>query len=185
MIGVNPGGVLVEVAGANGSISLRHLSLDTCNQAELGMNLQSRHTIYDFHPFAEQPVAPVDIGLLVKACLQFNHGCHALAITGGIHQSVDDARISCQPVQCDMDRCDERINRGLPEEINEVIERMVREVEHYIPLPDNREYAFTVMQGRMPHRWQLRVVETFAFNLDELHEILEVVVPVAGHYHVF
>ncbi len=66
-----------------------------------------------------------------------------------------------------------------------MIERMVREIEHYISLPDNREDALPVLQRRMPHRRQFRVVETFSFHLDESHEILEVVIPVAGHYHVF
>ncbi len=91
VIGIHPGSLLVEVAGAHGSIPLRHLALDPGYQAQLGMNLQPRYPVDDLHPLVEQPVSPVDVGLLVEPCLQFNHGCHTLAVAGSIHQCVNDA----------------------------------------------------------------------------------------------
>jgi hypothetical protein len=95
---------------------------------------------------------------------------------GGL-QRAGDARALCEPVLGHGDTLDERIERSLLQEGDEVTEGLIRDVDQKILLPDRGEHA-ALFRNESFHRDRLGliVVETRFAEIGEAQKIPPVVV---------
>ena len=98
MVGVDLGGDVVVVAGAQVDIAADALFLGAHHQGDLAVGLEPRHAVNHVSPRPLQPTAPVDVVFLVEPGLQLQQHRHLLARVGGLRQGGDDGRIAADPV---------------------------------------------------------------------------------------
>ena len=89
-VGVDLGGLLVEVAGADMGVAHRLAIFVAGDEAELGVDLEAGYPEHHLDPRIGQNVGPVDVGRLVETGAQLHHHCHLLAVVGGVDEGVDD-----------------------------------------------------------------------------------------------
>jgi hypothetical protein len=78
-VGVDLGGLLVEVAGPDMGVAHRLAVLVAGDEAELGVDLEAGHPEH-LDACVGQDVGPVDVGRLVEAGAQLHHHGHLLAL---------------------------------------------------------------------------------------------------------
>jgi hypothetical protein len=80
-----------------------------------------------------------DVGLLIEARPQLNHGCHRLAGFGGFDESLHDGRVMGRSIQRLLDRDDLRVLRRLTQKLHDHVEAFERVVHDEVLGADRRE----------------------------------------------
>ncbi len=180
-VGIDLGGLLVEVAGPDMGIAHRLAVFVASNQAELGVDLEARHPEHHLDPGIGENVGPVDVGGFVETGAQLHHHGHLLAVVGGIDEGVDDPRLLGDPVDIDANGADRRIERRLTHQLGEVVELVVRVVEQDVLLGNGIEGIDEAVKVAAIDGRQLGVFQIVAAHVGEADEILEVVIAPARH----
>ena len=102
-VGVDLGGDRMIVAGADVAVGDELAALAPHDQAELGVGLELDEAIHHLHAGAFQIARPVDVGLLVEAGLELDHGGDRLAGFGRVLQRLDDRRCLAGAVERPLD----------------------------------------------------------------------------------
>ena len=106
------------------------------------MRLEPHEAVDDVHARALQRPGPADVGPLVEAGLDLDHGDDLLAGLGGVDEGLDDRGVAGRPVQRLLDREDLRVGRRLLDEALDARgERLVGVVDHDVALAQRREHA--------------------------------------------
>ena len=95
-VGVDLGGDRVVVAGADVAVGGELAALAPHDQAELGVRLELDEAVDHLHAGAFQVARPADVGRLVEARLELDHGGDRLAGLGGLLQRLARSGLSCE-----------------------------------------------------------------------------------------
>src|SRR6185312_2262071 len=117
VIAVDPGGLLIEIAGADEPVVYGEIIDPFLDQANFRMYFNVRNP--DQHPdaFILQPFLPFQVGFLVETGAELEHHRHVFAVSDGVDQRIDDLAVGRQPVAGDLDGGDIGIDGGLPQHI--------------------------------------------------------------------
>ena len=118
-IGVEPSRAWVVVACREMRITFQLPSFTSCDQHHLGVRLQPYHAVQDLRTDRLKGLSPIDVGLFIKASLEFNHYSDFLASADRLAQQVHQLRVAARAVNGLLDSQDLR-----------VMDRFAQEVEH-------------------------------------------------------
>src|SRR5262249_7442882 len=164
-VGVNPRGDWVIIAGADMDIGGERGALAAHYQRQLGVWSQLDESEHVLHAGAFQVARPADVGLLVKARLEFDKCGHRLAGFGSFGERLDDRRIRRRAVERLLDGDDVGIASRLLQEVHYHVERLERVVDDEIFLPDRRQAVAAVVADatwiarRVRLEFQIRPIE--------------------------
>ena len=143
-VGVDLGRDRVVVAGADVAVGDELAPLAPHDQAELGVGLELDEAVDHLDAGAFKVARPFDVGLLVEAGLELDHGGDRLAGLGRVLQRLDDRRCLAGAVERPFDRHHVGIGRRLPQELQHDVERLVGVMDDDVLLADGGE-AIAVM----------------------------------------
>ena len=83
------------------------------HKAQLAVGLQAHDAVHHVHAGAFQLACPCDVGVFVKACLDFDQCQHLLARMRRVDERVDDRGVAGRAVQRLLDGEHLRIRRSL------------------------------------------------------------------------
>ena len=124
-VGVEPGGGLVVVAGAEVDVAAQVAGLAADDHADLGVGLEALHAIDDLRAGALEFVGAVEVAGLVEAGLEFDEHGDVLAVFRGLDEGVDDAGLAGGAIEHLLDGDDVGIDRGLLDEAQHRLEGFV------------------------------------------------------------
>ena len=170
--------ILVEVARSDVGIAPHAGALAPLDQDDFAVYLQVLDGIDDLDPLALQQVGVLDVLLLVEARLQLDEHRDLLAVFGGVDQRVDDLRVLGRAVERDGNPLDPGVDGRLAQEVDEVLERVVGEIEEDVALAHHLQDALegddvAVLQLCRIDRQQVGA------HLREAHQVFHQVVAVA------
>ena len=154
------------------------------DQQNLAVHLQARDTKYHIDTALGQTLGPVDIGGLIKPRSQLYYRQYTLAVLHGIDQRIDHPRIPRNSVQTYFDTGHLGIKRRRLQQIDDVIERVVRVIEEYVPLANAVEHAAGLVETPDTNRWQRLELQIFGPDIGKTDEVLGVVITPAGDHAV-
>ena len=93
-VGVELGRAWVVVAGGQMGVTANAAPLTARDQQHLGMGFQPHHAVHHLSADVFELFSPVDVGLFVKAGLQFDHHRHLFAALHRFAQQLHQAGIS-------------------------------------------------------------------------------------------
>ena len=138
-VGIDLGRHGVVVAGADMAVGGKLRPFPAHDQAELGVRLELDEAVHHVHAGALQIARPLDVGGLVEAGLELDHGGHLLAVLGGADEGADDRGVGAGAVERLLDGHDVGIfGRGL-HELDDRGERVVRPMEQHVAAADDGE----------------------------------------------
>ena len=138
-VGVDLGGDRVIVAGADMAVGDELAALAPHDQAELGVGLELDEAVDHLHAGAFQIARPFDVGLLVEAGLELDHGGDRLAGLDRVLQRLDDRRGLARAVERPLDRHDVGIGGRLLQELQHHVEGLVGVMDDDVLLADGGE----------------------------------------------
>ena len=103
-VGVETRRVRVVVAGREVRVALQAAVLAPGHEEQLGVRLQADDAVDDLRADLLEALGPVDVGLLVEARLQLDHGHHFLAAPGRLDQQVHQRRDAAGAIDRLLDR---------------------------------------------------------------------------------
>src|SRR4051794_36550490 len=162
---IQPGGLRVVVARADVGVAAQSVRLLTDNHRQLAVRLQADHAVHDVAAGVLELTGPLDVRLLVEACLDLHQHQDLLAGLGRVDQCVDDRRVTAGPVQRLLDGQYVRVGgRLLDEALDAGGERVIRVVDEYVALLERVEHVRGVgglhlRQVRMRRRDEPRVLQ--------------------------
>ena len=136
------------VAGADMHVGRKRRTLAAHDQRQLGVGLELDEAVDHLHAGALEIARPADIGLLVEARLELDHGGDRLAGFGRLGQRLDDRGIRRGAVERLFDRDHVGIARRLMQEIHHHVERLVGVMDDQVLLPDRGETVAAVSRMR-------------------------------------
>ena len=132
VVGVEPRGLGVVIAGAEMAVAAQTLLLAPHHHHQLGVRLEAEHAVHDVRAGLLQLVRELDVRLLVEARPQLDDHRHVLAGLRRFDQRADDGGIAAGPVQRLLDGEHLRIARRLLDEIRDRPESLERVVQQHI-----------------------------------------------------
>ncbi len=149
-IGIQPGGFLVEVTGADIAVKTRGIAFLALNQQQFTVHLETGDPEQHLYTVLREGLGPVDVGGLVEPGGEFHHREYLLAVLHRVDQRVDDAGIPRDTVQADLDLADMGVQGGRFQQVDHVVERVVGVVQEDILVPDRVEDTLVLVQPRNP-----------------------------------
>ena len=151
-IGVHACGAGMVVAGAQVRVALQprlpvRIPLAPQQQRQLGVRLQSEHTVDDLRAHVRQPLRPVDVGLLVEARHQLDDDRDFLAAPRGLDQRLHQHRVDARAIDRLLDRDHVRIVGRLADELDHRLEGLERVVQQDVVLAQRSEQVGLVAQA--------------------------------------
>ena len=134
MIGIDPGRVFVEVAGAQIGIVAQALPFLPLDEQQLGMHLDARVTVVDVGAGLSQSTAPFQIGSFVEAGLSFDKSSDGLALLAGFQQPFHHGRTGSGTIKRDFNVLNGRVVGRFFNQLDEVVKLVVGEVQNHIML---------------------------------------------------
>ena len=145
------------------------------------MNFQPRRGEDDVHTGFRQTARPVNVGLFVEACLQLNHHGDFFGVVRRMDHRVDDAGIFCHAVDVDFDRQHARIERGLTQQFEHVLKRVIRIVKQHVAFANGVKSVAEFIEPQMAQARQ-RLVHQIGFaDVREANKVFKVVITTARH----
>ncbi len=135
LVGIDAGRFLVEVAGTQVGISLdRVIRIVTPfpHVSQFGMYLQPRQAVDYLYACLLHQLGREVVVFLIKTGFQFHEDGHLLAVLGCTDQAVDHSRVFRHTVLRYFDFQYLRVEGGLKQETQQVVERLVGEVQQHI-----------------------------------------------------
>ncbi len=117
VVGVEPRGLGVVVAGAQVHVVAQPLLLAAHDMHHLGVGLVGHHPIDDDGAGLLQPRGERQVVGLVEARAQLDHHRDLLAVPGRLHQGVDDGRVGTGAIQGLLDGQHPGIAGGFGEQV--------------------------------------------------------------------
>ena len=159
-VGIDLRRFLVEIAGTEigeiPSFSPFRIIFPKDN-SHLRMHLQTRDAIDDLDARLLHTLSRAHIVLLIETGFQLDENRHFLTILRCADQRIDNSRILGHPVLRDLDLIHLRVKSRLHQETQQVIKRLIGEMQHHIPLLDHLENRTDLIQIGNAHRqgWML------------------------------
>lgn len=148
MVAIVGGSVLVEVAGADEAVLNGFVEFSFFDDAYFGMHLHVGEAEEDFYALFFELLFPAHISFFIEAGAELENDGNLLAIAHGIYECIDDLGVAGDTVEGYADALHKGIDSGLAEEIDNGIEGVIGEMEHYIaPLYDLHNAARLLQQG--------------------------------------
>ena len=116
VVGVQPRGLRVVVAGADVAVAAQPVGLLAHHERQLAVRLEADDAVDHVHAGLLELAGPGDVVLLVEPRLDLDQRQHLLAGLGGVDQGVDDRGVARRPVQRLLDGQHLRVGRGLLQE---------------------------------------------------------------------
>ncbi len=113
------------IAGAEMGVGAKLRALAPHHQRDLGVGLVLDEAIDDLHARALKVPRPAQIGLFIKARLQFHQRRDVLACFRRLDQGRDDGRVLRGPVQRLLDGDDVRVPRRLTQEFHHHVKALI------------------------------------------------------------
>ena len=84
----------VVIASGKVSVAPKALAFTARDEQHLGVGLETDHAIHHLHTDGFKLFSPIDVGFLIKTCLELHHRCHFLATANGFAQQVQHHRVT-------------------------------------------------------------------------------------------
>ncbi len=144
----------VIVAGADVAVGDQLGVLAPHDLAELGVRLELDEPIDDMHAGVFEIARPADVGGLVEARLELDHGRDRLAGLDRLLQRLHDRAVARGAVERPLDGHDVGIGHRLTQELHHHVEALVGMVDDDVLLADGREaiaveFADTLRKARI------------------------------------
>ena len=133
-VGVQARGARVVVAGRQMAVAAQALAFAPGHQQHLGVGLEAHHAVDHLHPDGFQLLGPVDVGLFVKAGLEFHHGRHFLAPAHRLAQQIQHHRVAACAVDGLLDGQHIGVPHGLAQKGQHAVKAFEGLVDHHILL---------------------------------------------------
>ena len=127
------------VAGADVAVGGEIGAFPAHDQAQLGVRLELDEPVHHVHARAFQVARPADVGGLVEAGLELDHGGHRLAEIGRVLQGAHDRAVVGGAVERPFDGHDVGVGHGLAQQLHDHVEELVGVMHHDVLLADGRE----------------------------------------------
>ena len=151
--------VRVVVAGRQVDVALDAVALAAHDQRDLAVGLEADEAVDDVHAGVLQRARPLDVGGLVEAGLELDDRRDLLAVLGGADQRADDRRVGAGAVERLLDGEHVGIVGRLGDELDHVLERLVRVLQQDVALGDDPEDVVVLLQRRHDLRRERLVAE--------------------------
>ena len=138
-VGVDLGRHRVVVAGADVAVGGELAAFAAHDQAELGVRLELDEAVDHVHAGAFQVARPADVGRLVEARLELDHGGHRLAELGRLLERAHDRAVVGGAVERPLDRHDVGVGHRLAQELHDHVEGLVGVMDDDVLLADGGE----------------------------------------------
>ena len=162
---------VIVVSGAEVHITADAVLLGAHHQGDLRVGLQAQEAVDHVAASLLKHLGPGNVVFLVKAGLQLHQHRDLLAVIGRFGQGLDDGGISADAVQGLLDGQDVRVLRRRLHELHHRVKGLVGMAQQDVALPDVREDAVLVHEGRDRLRDVLRVLQAVkARQAVHLHE---------------
>ena len=159
VVGVQTGVAGVVVTGAQVRITHDFTVLAAQDQHHLGVGLEPDHTVDHHRTRSLQAAGHLQVGLFVEARAQFDHRSDLLAVTGGVHQRVDDLRVGTGAVQGLAHGEHMRVLGSLAQQVDHRREGLERVHQQDVLLADHAEDVVGVHQQLGDRRGERRVLQ--------------------------
>ncbi len=137
----------------------RGVGLAAQQQRKLGVGLQTEHAVDDLRAGLLQPLGPVDVRLLVETGEQLDDDGDFLAPASRLDQRVHQHRIDAGAIDGLLD-CDHvGIVAGLPDELDDRVERLIRMMQQDVVLPDRGQDVGLIAQPLRCAGHERRILE--------------------------
>ena len=133
VVGVQPRGLGVIVAGAQMAVAPQALFLAPHHHHQLGVGLEAEYAVHDVRAGFLQLGGELDVRFFVEARAQLDDDGHVLARLRGFDQRADDGGIAAGAIQGLLDGEHLRIARRLLDEIRDRPEALERMVQEHVP----------------------------------------------------
>ncbi len=135
------------------------------------MDLQSRQAVNDFdagllHQFRREVIV-----FLVETRFEFDEDRYFLAVFGRADQAVDDRRIFRDAILRDFYFQYFRVKSRLHQEAQQIVERLIREVQQHILFSQHPQYRRVGFQFRYA-KWRRKcLLKAVAYGIGQLRQI--------------
>ena len=147
----------------------------------LGMHFQAGDAIDDADSSLLHPFGGTHIVFFVEASFQLDKDRHLLPVLRRTDQRIDHGRVFRHPVLRNLDFIHFRIKSRLHQETDQVVERLVREMQQDIPLLHRPEDGTRLVEEGHTHRRRDLLLQLFSFRIRQLGQILQVIIPPAQY----
>ncbi len=165
-VGVGLGRAGVVVARAEVHVVAHLRALASHDQQQLGVRLVADDAVDDLDAGLLQARRDLDVGRLVEARAQLDHGRDLLAVARGLHQRRHEGRVVAGAVERLLDRQHVRVLGGGAHELDHRQEGLVGVVQHDVAAADPLEGVLRLLVELGHARREARVLEVGA--LDQL-----------------
>jgi hypothetical protein len=132
VVGVQPGGLRMVVAGAQVAVTAQALLLTPDHHEELCVRLVAEHAVHDVGAGFLKLVGEFNIGLFIEARAQLDDDRHVLAGLRGVRQCAHDGRVAAGAIQSLLDGQHLWVGGRLLDEIHDRSEALERLVQQHI-----------------------------------------------------
>ena len=158
--------------------------LSSLNREELAVHLQTRDTEDDLDTRLGESMRHFDIGLLVESGRQLDDRRDTLTVMQRVDQRLCDSGVLGGPIQANFDGRDVGVERRCLQHINDVVKRVIGEVQQHVPLANDIENARRIINLGNIDRRMGSIFQSLAPRIREGKKILGIVVPATRNHAV-
>ena len=178
-IGIDACGDGVVISGAVVGVCHQLVALATHHGRNFCMGFQVDKAVNDMGTGTFEPAGLSDVGGLVKAGFEFNKGGDGFAVFCGLAQGFDDRAVAGCAVKRLFDRDNIGVARGLGQEADHHIERLVGVVQQHILGADRGKHVAVMVRDPFGNaRGELRPKQIGARVDDQFGEVIDTDHPV-------
>ena len=147
------------------------------NNRHFCMYFQTGNAIDDANTRLLHPFGRTHIVLFVETGFQLHKDRHLLPVLSSADQRIDNSRVLRHPVLRDFDLIYFRIKSRLHQEADQVVERLIGEMQQDIPFFHRPEDRAHLVQKRHTHGRRDLLLQFFSSWIRQFDQILQIVIP--------
>ena len=144
------------------------------------MYLQPLYTKNDVDARIFHTFAPLYIAGFVETRQQLNYHRHFFPVLGRSNQGFHHLAVFSQTVKSGFDRLDTWGNCGLAQQLDIMVERMIRHVQETVFFTNQVQHASCTGKLRQKQRFPCRIFQIATAAIRKLHQVFMVLVTSAG-----
>ena len=138
------------------------------------MHLQPGYAVDDLDPRLTHLFGRAHVVLLIEARLELHEDRHTFAIARGTDQGVDHGRVFRHAILRDLDLLHVRIERRLHEEAQQVVKRLIGEMQQHVAPLHGAKHGRQLLEIRHPQRRRGRTHQLRPDGVRKADHVLQV-----------